>query len=94
METKLPLALQRPYLKAYPEQYLLMQGKYKDEAFVHVLQKGQIPHTRYVRGSNYNHISVFEDRLSGRAIIISGMPASHIAIPVCLSVSIAFKITK
>jgi N-acetyl-gamma-glutamyl-phosphate reductase len=31
----------------------------------------QVPHTRYVRGSNFCHIGVFEDRLSGRAIIIS-----------------------
>lgn len=30
-----------------------------------------MPHTRYVRGSNYNHIAVFEDRLPGRAIIVS-----------------------
>ena len=39
---------------------------------MHVLAKGQIPHTRHVRGSNYNLISVFEDRLSGRAIVVSG----------------------
>ena len=36
------------------------------------MDKGGIPHTRHVRGSNYNLISVFPDRLSGRAIIISG----------------------
>ena len=36
-----------------------------------VLEKGQIPHTRYVRGSNFCNIGVFEDRLKGRAIIIS-----------------------
>ena len=39
---------------------------------MHVLAKGQVPHTRHVRGSNYNLISVFEDRLAGRAIIVSG----------------------
>ena len=49
-----------------------MQARYENETFVHVLPEGQIPHTRYVRGSNYNHIAVFPDRLSGRAIIISG----------------------
>jgi hypothetical protein len=31
----------------------------------------QVPHTRYVRGSNHCHIAVFQDRLAGRAIIIS-----------------------
>ena len=36
------------------------------------MDKGGIPHTRHVRGSNYNLISVFPDRISGRAIIISG----------------------
>ena len=41
---------------------------------MHVMDKGGIPHTRHVRGSNYNLISVFPDRLSGRAIIISGAP--------------------
>ena len=40
---------------------------------MHVMNKGGIPHTRHVRGSNYNLISVFPDRLSGRAIIISGV---------------------
>ena len=35
-----------------------------------VLPKGEIPHTRHVRGSNFVLIGVFEDRLPGRAIII------------------------
>eukprot|EP00891_Asterochloris_glomerata_P004568 jgi/Astpho2/4568/fgenesh1_pm.00067_%23_31_t len=48
-----------------------LQDKYADEPFVHILKAGQVPHTRYVRGSNYNHIGVFADRLPGRAIIIS-----------------------
>lgn len=39
---------------------------------MHVMDKGGVPHTRYVRGTNYNFISVFPDRLPGRAIIISG----------------------
>jgi N-acetyl-gamma-glutamyl-phosphate reductase len=37
---------------------------------VQVLPKGEIPHTRHVRGSNYVLIGVFEDRLPGRAIVI------------------------
>ena len=36
-----------------------------------VLSKGMVPHTRHVRGSNFNLINVFEDRLPGRAIVIS-----------------------
>lgn len=44
---------------------------FQDEEFVAVLPKGVVPHTRHVRGSNYCHINVFEDRISGRAIIIS-----------------------
>ena len=36
------------------------------------MAEGQIPHTRHVRGSNYAFISVFEDRLPGRAIVICG----------------------
>jgi len=50
-----------------------MQEQYTDETFVHVLPAGQIPHTRHVRGSNFTYISVFPDRLPGRAIIIAGM---------------------
>ena len=55
----------------------MLQAFYKEEPFVHVLAKGQIPHTRHVRGSNFNLIAVFDDRLSGRAIIISGIPYLH-----------------
>jgi len=44
--------------------------KYAGERFVHVLAKGQTPHTRHVRGSNHALISVHDDRASGRAIVI------------------------
>jgi N-acetyl-gamma-glutamylphosphate reductase len=36
-----------------------------------VLATGQVPHTRHVRGSNFNLINVFPDRIPGRAIVIS-----------------------
>ena len=62
-----------------PDAVLALQQRYKEETFVHVMDEGGIPHTRHVRGSNYNLISVFPDRLSGRAIIISG--ASQQCIP-------------
>ncbi|KAH7287393.1 hypothetical protein KP509_32G054000 [Ceratopteris richardii] len=48
-----------------------LSKRFQDEEFVIVLPKGVIPHTRNVRGSNYCHLNVFEDRITGRAIIIS-----------------------
>ena len=53
---------------------------------MHVLAKGQVPHTRHVRGSNYNLISVFEDRLAGRAIIVSGDTRVLAGLTVCCAV--------
>lgn len=44
---------------------------YADKPFVRVLEQGVIPATQHVRGSNNCLISVFEDRIAGRAIIIS-----------------------
>jgi N-acetyl-gamma-glutamyl-phosphate reductase len=48
-----------------------LSGQYADEPFVRVLEKGAIPATRYVRGSNHCQIGVFEDRVTNRAIIVS-----------------------
>ncbi len=48
-----------------------LSDRYKSEKFVRILPEGQVPQTRYVRGSNYCHIAVAEDRIKGRAIIIS-----------------------
>lgn len=48
-----------------------LSAKYADEPFVKVLAKGVAPHTRHVRGSNFCLMNVFEDRISGRAIVIS-----------------------
>jgi len=45
--------------------------KYADEPFVHVLEPGCAPHTHHVRGTNFCHINVFEDRIKGRAIVLS-----------------------
>eukprot|EP00879_Flechtneria_rotunda_P026100 GHRR01027788.1.p1 GENE.GHRR01027788.1~~GHRR01027788.1.p1 ORF type:complete len:115 (-),score=23.84 GHRR01027788.1:273-617(-) len=44
---------------------------YANEPFVRVLDKGVVPHTRHVRGSNFCLMNVFPDRLPGRAIVIS-----------------------
>ena len=39
---------------------------------MHVMKEGGVPHTRDVRGTNYAFISVFPDRIPGRAIILCG----------------------
>eukprot|EP00892_Ulva_mutabilis_P011855 jgi/Ulvmu1/9041/UM005_0134.1 len=44
---------------------------YKEEYFVRVLAAGQMPQTRHVRGSNFCLVGLYEDRLQGRAIVIS-----------------------
>jgi N-acetyl-gamma-glutamyl-phosphate reductase len=46
---------------------------YARSPFVHVVEKGMIPATQHVRGSNFCHIGVFADRLAGRAIVISAI---------------------
>ncbi len=45
--------------------------RYEGEAFVRVVPKGVVPHTRHVRGSNHTLLGVFADRLPGRAIVVS-----------------------
>lgn len=49
----------------------VMAARYAREPFVHVLEEGQVPATRHVRGSNNNLIAVFADRIEGRAIVLS-----------------------
>jgi N-acetyl-gamma-glutamyl-phosphate reductase len=48
-----------------------LSAAYKDEPFVHVANKGVLPQTQNVRGSNYVQIGVFADRIKNRAIVIS-----------------------
>eukprot|EP00186_Timspurckia_oligopyrenoides_P001575 CAMPEP_0182447564 /NCGR_PEP_ID=MMETSP1172-20130603/17483_1 /TAXON_ID=708627 /ORGANISM="Timspurckia oligopyrenoides, Strain CCMP3278" /LENGTH=358 /DNA_ID=CAMNT_0024644051 /DNA_START=279 /DNA_END=1355 /DNA_ORIENTATION=- len=50
-----------------------LETQYADEPFVHVLPAGNVPHTRHVRGSNHVLIGITEDRIPGRAIIISAI---------------------
>lgn len=45
--------------------------RYTNEPFVHILEPGSAPHTHHVRGTNFCHINVFEDRIKGRAIVLS-----------------------
>lgn len=51
--------------------YQQLKSSYESEDFVMMLEKGVVPHTRNVRGSNYCFMNVFPDRIPGRAIIIS-----------------------
>ncbi len=43
---------------------------YSDDPFVRVVEEGNSPATRHVRGSNYCLIGVFADRVPGKAIIV------------------------
>ncbi len=56
-----------------PELRQILTEFYQLHPFVEVLDSGQYPATQHVRGSNYCLISVFEDRIPGRAIIIAAL---------------------
>jgi N-acetyl-gamma-glutamyl-phosphate reductase len=59
-------------LKASPEDmHAVLAKAYASEPFVHVLPFGKLPQTRHVRGSNMTFIGVTNDRIPGRAIIVS-----------------------
>ncbi len=47
------------------------QQAYADEPFVHVLEEGVVPKTQTVRGSNHCLLNAFDDRIAGRAILVS-----------------------
>jgi N-acetyl-gamma-glutamyl-phosphate reductase len=51
----------------------VLEETYADEAFVRVLPDGLVPATHHVRGSNFCLIGLAQDRLSGRAILISAI---------------------
>lgn len=50
-----------------------LQAAYADEPFVEVLPKGETPSTHHVRGSNFCHIGVVQDRLPGRVIVVAAL---------------------
>jgi N-acetyl-gamma-glutamyl-phosphate reductase len=50
-----------------------LEKTYADEPFVHVLAGGALPQTRHIRGSNNCFMNVVDDRIPGRAIIISAI---------------------
>jgi N-acetyl-gamma-glutamyl-phosphate reductase len=53
--------------------HAILSKTYAKEPFVHVLPFGETPQTRHVRGSNMTFIGVANDRIAGRAIIISAL---------------------
>ncbi len=46
-------------------------SRYADEPFIVVLPYGQLPAMSHVQGSNFCHIGVVADRISGRALVVS-----------------------
>jgi N-acetyl-gamma-glutamyl-phosphate reductase len=59
--------------RAAQDLHAILAKAYAKEPFVHVLPFGQVPHTRHVRGSNMTFIGLADDRLPGRAIIVSAL---------------------
>ena len=53
--------------------HALLSKSYAREPFVHVLPFGETPQTRHVRGSNMTFIGIANDRIKGRAIIVSAL---------------------
>jgi N-acetyl-gamma-glutamyl-phosphate reductase len=51
----------------------ILEQTYANEKFVTVLEKGNLPQTRHVRGSNHVFMNVVQDRVPGRAIIVSAI---------------------
>lgn len=51
--------------------YDTLCAQYADEPFIQMLPFGETPSTHHVRGSNFCHIGVTADRISGRAIVIA-----------------------
>ncbi|WP_370401720.1 N-acetyl-gamma-glutamyl-phosphate reductase [Sulfitobacter sp. JB4-11] len=50
-----------------------LRAAYADEPFIEVLPFGEAPSTHHVRGSNFCHIGVTGDRISGRAIVVAAL---------------------
>ena len=51
----------------------VLRDAYANEPFIRIGEKGEIPSTGHVRGSNYCVINVFDDRLPGRVIVIAAI---------------------
>lgn len=51
----------------------VLSQAYGEEPFLCVLPFGETPSTRHVRGSNYCHIGVVSDRVSGRTVVVAAL---------------------
>lgn len=62
------------YVKGSPQAiHQAFVAAYRDEPFIEVLPFGEAPSTHHVRGSNFCHIGVAEDRIEGRAIVFAAL---------------------
>jgi N-acetyl-gamma-glutamyl-phosphate reductase len=60
------------YLKGDPAAvHAALVARYADEPFIVVLPFGQLPAMAHVQGSNFAHIGVTGDRVSGRALVVA-----------------------
>lgn len=60
------------YVKGEPEVvHKTLANAYEDEVFIHVLPMGEVPQMKDVRASNYCHIGVVGDRISGRTTVVA-----------------------
>ncbi|WP_420013779.1 N-acetyl-gamma-glutamyl-phosphate reductase [Tateyamaria sp.] len=53
--------------------YDTLATAYESEPFIEVLPMGEAPSTRHIRGSNFCHIGVAADRLSGRVVVVAAL---------------------
>jgi len=51
----------------------VLADAYRNEPFIRIAPKAEMPATGHVRGSNYTLINVFDDRIPGRAIVIAAI---------------------
>jgi N-acetyl-gamma-glutamyl-phosphate reductase len=51
----------------------ILLKSYMKEPFVHLLPFGETPQTRHVRGSNMTFVGIAQDRVDGRAIVVSAL---------------------
>lgn len=56
-----------------PDLQALYEQRYKDEIFVDVLPKGQMPETRTTRGSNVCRLAVLEPQQKGTVVVMSAI---------------------
>lgn len=51
----------------------VLEDQYGEEPFVQVLPEGQMPHTKWVYGSNNVHIGIYTDDETGSVILVSAI---------------------